>query len=147
MQCAFPFILKSLKVICEFTKPHPYDFFFWHTSQWAHCAQCIMELLNGWFYQGNWSHRCQGVNWDYSFTTYWQILNRCGKLCRVKWASPRALKRKSVCGPVTLHEWLKWRNTLETTISKEKEEEEGTSWTFAVELECASAQSLSKVTW
>lgn len=35
------------------------------------------------------------------------------------------------------------KNTRETTISKEKEEEEGTSWTFAVELECASgAKSL-----
>jgi len=33
----------------------------------------------------------------YSFTTHRQILNRCGKLCRVKWASPRAFKRKCVC--------------------------------------------------
>lgn len=38
--------------------------FSWHSSQWAHCAQCIMELLNRLFYPGNWSHCCQGVNWD-----------------------------------------------------------------------------------
>lgn len=41
-----------------------YYYYFWHTSQWAHCAQCIMEFLNRLFYPGNWSHRCQGVNWD-----------------------------------------------------------------------------------
>lgn len=129
-------------------KPLHYFSIFWHASQWSHCAQCIMELLNRLFYPGNWSHRCQGVNWDsiHSQPTdrFWIVAANC-----VGWSGRHQERsRESLCVDL----WLYMNDSSEETrvkplFQRKKEEEQGTSWTFAVELECASAQSLSKVTW
>lgn len=123
---------------------------FWHTSEWAHCVECIMELLNGLFYPGNWSHRCQDVNWDsiHSQPTdrFWIIAANC-----VGWSGRHQERsRESVCVDL----WLYMNDSsgetrLKPLFQRKKKRKKGqlehSQWNLSAHLRKVSPKSLGNL--
>lgn len=140
-----------LKVVPGHQTSPTYTFFYF-LARITMSSLCPMHhgVINWLFYPGKWSHCCQGVNWDsiHSQPTnrFWIVAANC-----VGWSGRHQERsRESVCvcvyGPVTLHEWLKWRTRVKPLFQRKKKRKRGhlehSQWNLRAHLRKVSPKSL-----